>query len=189
MLDSRFLASPCASCKEAGIQRRNASCRFLAELLPVSNAPLRGYILKIMKPIKVGLLVLLCQKMLPPLQGGGLGWGWVSFASDHVTHPHTGRHGRHADPADVGRQHQLLPAHPRGRQAGRAGGHNPHPADSTISIDAMLQKEPAEGETHADIIMLTHQTQEKNVDAAIVKIEALATVVGAVTRIRMEQLS
>ncbi len=62
-------------------------------------------------------------------------------------------------------------------------------ADSTISIDAMLQKEPAEGETQADIIMLTHQTQEKNVEAAIVKIEALPTVVGQVTKIRLEQLS
>jgi homoserine dehydrogenase len=62
-------------------------------------------------------------------------------------------------------------------------------ADKAISIDAMLQKEPAEGETRADIIILTHQTQEKNVDAAIAKIEALPTVVGAVTRIRLEQLS
>jgi homoserine dehydrogenase len=62
-------------------------------------------------------------------------------------------------------------------------------ADSTISIDAMLQKEPAEGETQTDIIMLTHQTQEKNVEAAIVKIEALPTVVGKVTKIRLEQLS
>jgi homoserine dehydrogenase len=62
-------------------------------------------------------------------------------------------------------------------------------ADSTISIDAMLQKEPAEGETRADIIMLTHQTQEKNIVAAIGKIESLATVVGNVTKIRLEQLS
>ncbi len=62
-------------------------------------------------------------------------------------------------------------------------------ADSTISIDAMLQKEPAEGETETDIIMLTHQTQEKNVEAAIAKIEALPTVVGQVTKIRLEQLS
>jgi len=62
-------------------------------------------------------------------------------------------------------------------------------ADAGISIDAVLQKEPAEGETRTDIIMLTHQTQEKNVDAAIVKIEALATVVGKVTRIRLESLS
>ncbi|MBC7859607.1 MAG: homoserine dehydrogenase, partial [Burkholderiaceae bacterium] len=36
-------------------------------------------------------------------------------------------------------------------------------ADGTISIDAMLQKEPAEGETRADVIILTHQTQEKNI--------------------------
>jgi len=62
-------------------------------------------------------------------------------------------------------------------------------ADSGISIDAMLQKEPAEGETRTDIIMLTHQTQEKNVVAAIAKIEALQTVVGEVTKIRLEQLS
>ncbi|MEC4722417.1 homoserine dehydrogenase [Noviherbaspirillum sp. CPCC 100848] len=62
-------------------------------------------------------------------------------------------------------------------------------ADSTISIDAMLQKEPEEGEPRADIIILTHQTQEKNVVAAIAKIEALSTVVGQVTKIRLEQLS
>jgi homoserine dehydrogenase len=62
-------------------------------------------------------------------------------------------------------------------------------AESTISIDAMLQKEPAAGETQTDIIMLTHQTQEKNVEAAIKKIEALPTVLGKVTKIRLEQLS
>ena len=62
-------------------------------------------------------------------------------------------------------------------------------ADSTISIDAMLQREPAEGETMTDIIILTHQTQEKNVDVAIKKIESLPTVVGQVTRIRLEHLS
>ena len=62
-------------------------------------------------------------------------------------------------------------------------------ADATISIDAMLQKEPAEGEQQTDIIMLTHQTKEKNVDVAIARIEALSTVVGKVTRIRLEELS
>jgi homoserine dehydrogenase len=61
-------------------------------------------------------------------------------------------------------------------------------ADSNISIDAMLQKEPAEGEQQTDIIMLTHQTQEKNIEAAIAKIEALMTVVGKVTKIRLEEL-
>ncbi|MGZ3183828.1 MAG: homoserine dehydrogenase [Telluria sp.] len=61
-------------------------------------------------------------------------------------------------------------------------------ADARISIDAVLQKEPGEGETRTDIIMLTHQTQEKYVDAAIAKIEALPTVVGQVTKIRLENL-
>jgi homoserine dehydrogenase len=62
-------------------------------------------------------------------------------------------------------------------------------ADATISIDAMLQKEPADGETRTDIIFLTHQTQEKNVTAAIAKMEALPTVCGSVTKIRLENLS
>jgi homoserine dehydrogenase len=62
-------------------------------------------------------------------------------------------------------------------------------ADSAISIDAMLQKEPGEGETQTDIIILTHQTQEKQVDKAILAIEALPTVAGKVTRIRLEELS
>ncbi|HEY4072576.1 MAG TPA: homoserine dehydrogenase [Herbaspirillum sp.] len=62
-------------------------------------------------------------------------------------------------------------------------------ADSSISIDAMLQKEPGEGETKTDIIMLTHQTQEKNIEAALKKIEALATVMGSVTKIRLEELN
>jgi homoserine dehydrogenase len=62
-------------------------------------------------------------------------------------------------------------------------------ADSSISIDAMLQKEPGEGETKTDIIMLTHQTQEKNIEAALKKIEALSTVMGSVTKIRLEELN
>jgi homoserine dehydrogenase len=40
-------------------------------------------------------------------------------------------------------------------------------ADQGISIDAMLQKEPSEGEHQANIIILTHVTREKHVDAAI----------------------
>jgi homoserine dehydrogenase len=62
-------------------------------------------------------------------------------------------------------------------------------AESSISIDAMLQKEPAEGESQTDIIMLTHQTQEKNIVAAIAKIEALSSVFGKVTKLRLEELS
>ena len=61
-------------------------------------------------------------------------------------------------------------------------------ADASISIDAMLQKEPGEGETQTDIIILTHQTKEKQVDKATAAIEALSTVAGTVTRIRLEEL-
>jgi homoserine dehydrogenase len=61
-------------------------------------------------------------------------------------------------------------------------------ADQQISIDAMIQREPAEGESQTDIIMLTHITREKNVDAAIAKIEALPVVKKKVIRLRMEEL-
>ena len=61
-------------------------------------------------------------------------------------------------------------------------------ADLAISIDAMVQREPGEGEEQVDIIMLTHETREKHINAAIAKIEALAVVSGKVTRIRLEEL-
>ncbi len=61
-------------------------------------------------------------------------------------------------------------------------------ADQKISIEAMMQKEPGEGEVQADLIMLTHRTREKHINAAISKIEALNVVVGDVTKLRMETL-
>ena len=61
-------------------------------------------------------------------------------------------------------------------------------ADSRISIDAMVQKEPSEGESRVDIVMLTHRALEKNVNAAMKRIEKLPTVLGKVTRIRLEEL-
>jgi len=61
-------------------------------------------------------------------------------------------------------------------------------ADEQISIDAVIQKEPGEGEEQADLIMLTHQTREKRINAAIAKIEALGVVAGKVTKLRMEEL-
>ena len=61
-------------------------------------------------------------------------------------------------------------------------------ADAGISIDAMVQKEPGEGESRVDIVMLTHLALEKNVEAAMLRIEKLATVLGKVTRIRLEEL-
>jgi homoserine dehydrogenase len=61
-------------------------------------------------------------------------------------------------------------------------------ADSRISIEAMVQKEPGEGERQVDIVLLTNRAVEKNVNRAIAKIEKLPTVVGKVTRIRLEPL-
>ncbi|MBA3024386.1 MAG: homoserine dehydrogenase [Gammaproteobacteria bacterium] len=61
-------------------------------------------------------------------------------------------------------------------------------ADEQISIGAVIQKEPGEGEAQADLIMLTHQTREKSINAAIAKIEKLGVVAGQVTKLRMEEL-
>ena len=61
-------------------------------------------------------------------------------------------------------------------------------ADEQISIDAVIQKEPAEGEDQTDLILLTHQTREKCINAAIAKMEALPVVAGKVTRLRLEEL-
>ena len=61
-------------------------------------------------------------------------------------------------------------------------------ADEQISIDAVIQKEPGEGEDQTDLILLTHQTREKRINAAIAKMEALPVVAGKVTRLRLEQL-
>ena len=61
-------------------------------------------------------------------------------------------------------------------------------ADSKISIGAMVQKEPGAGQRRVDIVLLTHRALEKNVNQAIKKIEKLPSVVGSVTRIRLEEL-
>ena len=61
-------------------------------------------------------------------------------------------------------------------------------ADEQISIGAVIQKEPGEGEAQADLILLTHQTREKRINAAIAKIEGLGVVAGKMTKLRMEEL-
>lgn len=61
-------------------------------------------------------------------------------------------------------------------------------ADEKISIDAVIQKEPGDNEDEADLILLTHLTYEKFVNAAIERLEKLPVVVGKVARIRMEEL-
>ena len=60
--------------------------------------------------------------------------------------------------------------------------------DLDISIEAILQKEPAPGAVDVPIIMLTHTVREWQMNAAIAQIEALETLQGKVTRIRLEHL-
>ncbi len=60
--------------------------------------------------------------------------------------------------------------------------------EAGISIEAMQQREPGAGETHVPLIMLTHSVLERQMNAAIEKIEALECINGEVMRIRMEQL-
>lgn len=61
-------------------------------------------------------------------------------------------------------------------------------ADLGISIEAILQKEPAAGESVVPVIILTQRVVEKNMNQAIARIEALDAIHGQVTRIRLEHL-
>jgi len=61
-------------------------------------------------------------------------------------------------------------------------------ADGAISIDTMFQREPSEGENQTDIVMLTHDAVERDVDAAVKRIEQLPTVLAPVIRLRQEEL-
>jgi homoserine dehydrogenase len=60
--------------------------------------------------------------------------------------------------------------------------------DRGISIEAILQKEPQPGQEHVPVIMLTHPVAEREMTDAIVRIEGLEAIQGAVTRIRLEHL-
>ena len=61
-------------------------------------------------------------------------------------------------------------------------------ADLDISIDAIFQKEAGEGEDQVDVVILTHVVPEKNVNAAIRRVQALPTIPSPVVRIRLEEL-
>ena len=61
-------------------------------------------------------------------------------------------------------------------------------AELSISIDAIFQKQASEGEEQVDVVILTHVTAERNVNAAIRRIEALPTIPAPVVRIRLEDL-
>jgi len=61
--------------------------------------------------------------------------------------------------------------------------------DAGISIEAIHQQEPGEDDTHVPLVMLTHRVREGQMNAAIARIEALDSIRGTVTRIRVEQLA
>ncbi|MBX9637945.1 homoserine dehydrogenase [Nitrosomonas oligotropha] len=62
-------------------------------------------------------------------------------------------------------------------------------AENNISISALLQKEASDESEQVSVIMLTHLTVEKNINAAIARIEALPVVTGKVFRLRIEELN
>jgi homoserine dehydrogenase len=62
-------------------------------------------------------------------------------------------------------------------------------AEHDISIDAVLQRESAEGEKQTDLIILTHDTPEGSMSAALAKMQALPTVLAPIVRIRKEELN
>ncbi|MBY0484794.1 homoserine dehydrogenase [Nitrosomonas sp.] len=62
-------------------------------------------------------------------------------------------------------------------------------AENNISISALIQKEPSSDSDRVSIIMLTHLTVEKNINAAIARIESLPVVTSKVIRIRIEELN
>lgn len=62
-------------------------------------------------------------------------------------------------------------------------------ADFNISISAMIQKETTSESGSVNIIMLTHKNVERDMNAAIERLEALPVVTGQVARIRIEELN
>jgi homoserine dehydrogenase len=61
-------------------------------------------------------------------------------------------------------------------------------ADAGISIGSMIQQ-PSDADGSADLIFLTHQALERNINIAIARIEALKFIRSSVTRLRVESLS
>ncbi|QLI82374.1 homoserine dehydrogenase [Chitinibacter fontanus] len=59
-------------------------------------------------------------------------------------------------------------------------------AEGQISVDAMLQKPAGDS---AEIVIVTHTAVEKNVNAAIAKIELLQSTIGKVVKLRLEHLN
>ncbi|MCA3241093.1 MAG: homoserine dehydrogenase [Rubrivivax sp.] len=62
-------------------------------------------------------------------------------------------------------------------------------AEHDISIDAVLQRESAEGEKQTDLIILTHDTVEGRMSAALAQMQVLPTVLAPIVKLRKEELS
>ncbi len=61
-------------------------------------------------------------------------------------------------------------------------------SEEGISIEALIQKAPAEGETRVPLIVLTNRALQGSMDKAVSAIEALDSISGEVARIRVEVL-
>ncbi|MDE2173900.1 MAG: homoserine dehydrogenase [Betaproteobacteria bacterium] len=61
-------------------------------------------------------------------------------------------------------------------------------ADEGISIDGLIQREAGEGEHQTDLIILTHDTVEARMNAAIGRMQTLPSVHAPIVRIRKEEL-
>ncbi len=61
--------------------------------------------------------------------------------------------------------------------------------DLEISIEAILQKEPAANENTVPVIILTQRTRERYMNQAVAKIEALAAITQRVKRVRVEHFN
>jgi len=62
-------------------------------------------------------------------------------------------------------------------------------AEHSISIEAMIQKEPQANVNVVPIIILTHEVMEKNMNQAIAEVEKLESVTNKIMRMRLETLS
>lgn len=62
-------------------------------------------------------------------------------------------------------------------------------AEHQISIDAVLQRESAEGESQTDLIILTHDTQEGRMTRALQQMQSLETVLAPIVALRKEELA
>lgn len=62
-------------------------------------------------------------------------------------------------------------------------------SDAGISIEALIQKQPWQGEAEVPVILLTNRVRESDINQAIEQIEQLDTIRNQVVKIRVESLS